>query len=129
MITVAQAEQIHEILISNFGGAGGIRDKDALSSALSRPNQTFDGIDLYPSVSQKAASLIESILVNHPFVDGNKRTGYVLMRLMLLNYDLDIKASQQEKYDFVINIASGKTAFDSIVQWLENHLIKNISDL
>jgi len=125
MITVAQAEQIHEILINNFGGSKGIRDLGSLSSALSRPYHTFDGKELYPSISQKAASLHESILVNHPFVDGNKRTGYVLMRLLLLSNGMDIKASQQEKYEFVINIASGKEGFEYIVYWLEEHIIKS----
>ena len=82
MIKLSEALQIHNILIEKFGGSKGVRDEGALKSAISRPYQTFDGNDLYASIVQKAASLIESILVNHPFVDGNKRTGYVLMRLL-----------------------------------------------
>jgi death on curing protein len=123
MITISQAEQIHDILIENFGGSKGVRDQGSLASALSRPYQTFDGKELYPSIVKKAAGLIESILVNHPFVDGNKRTGYVLMRLMLLANGHDISATQQEKYDFVISIASGKTDLENIVRWLEAHMI------
>ena len=68
-----------------------------------------------------AASLIESILNNHPFIDGNKRTGYVIFRLFLINNGIDIKATQQEKYEFVMSIASGKKRFDEIVNWLEKH--------
>ena len=124
MITISQANQIHDILIENFGGSKGVRDQGSLASALSRPYQTFDGKDLYPSIVEKAASLIESIVVNHPFVDGNKRTGYVLMRLVLLANGRDISATQQAKFDFVIRIASGKTNFENIVQWLEAHLIQ-----
>jgi death-on-curing protein len=121
MITLNQVEQIHKILISQFGGSHGIRDRGILLSALSRPYQTFDGKDLYPTAIQKAAALIESILINHPFIDGNKRTGYVLMRLLLIEHGLDIIANQSEKYQFVIRIASGESNFNDILYWLENH--------
>ena len=120
MIQITQAEQIHELLIKRFGGGQGIRDKNALQSAVLRPFQTFEGKELYPSPILKAASLIESILTNHPFVDGNKRTGYILMRLLLISYGYDIEASQEDKYNFVLKIASGKSNFNDIVYWLEN---------
>lgn len=118
MIPITQAEQIHSVLIEKFGGSKGTRDQNALLSALARPFQTFGSKELYPSPIEKAASLIESILTNHPFVDGNKRTGYVLMRLLLIANNYDIKASQENKYDFVIKIASGKSNFEEIVDWL-----------
>ncbi|MBT9484593.1 type II toxin-antitoxin system death-on-curing family toxin [Sediminibacterium sp.] len=124
MISLQEVEKIHQILISEFGGANGIRDKESLDSALARPFQTYDGKYLYPTPLDKAASLIESVLINHPFVDGNKRTGYVLMRLLLLQNNLDIAASQEEKYSFVINIASGQSKFDAIVNWLASHTVK-----
>lgn len=124
MISLQEVEKIHQILILEFGGANGIRDKDFLDSALARPFQTFDGKELYPTPLDKAASLIESILINHPFVDGNKRTGYVLMRLLLLQNKLDILASQEEKYSFVMDIASGYSNFETIVKWLANHTVK-----
>ena len=119
MISVSEAILIHDILIEKFGGSRGIRDRRLLESALSRPFQTFDNKDLYPSAIKKAAALIESVLINHPFIDGNKRIGYVLMRLFLIEEGLDIYANQDEKYDFVINIASGHFNFDKICDWLE----------
>ena len=125
MISKENVERLHQTLIVNFGGSPGIRDFQALESALSRPYQTFDNAELYPSITEKAAALIESILNNHPFVDGNKRTGYVLLRLFLLNNSLDIKATQNEKYDFVLSIASGKRRFEDIVKWLETHITTN----
>lgn len=124
MISLKEVEAIHKQLIDTFGGSHGIRDFAALDSALSRPFQTFDNQELHVTPVEKAASLIESILINHPFVDGNKRTGYVLMRLFLLNNGLDINASQEEKYSFVIGIATGHIKFEALVQWLNRHVIK-----
>jgi death on curing protein len=106
MISISQAKEIHTVLIERYGGGFGIRDSGLLASALQRPYQTFESTELYPDIIQKAAALIESILINHPFIDGNKRTGYVLTRLLLLQNGYDIEASQQDKYDFVISIAS-----------------------
>src|SRR5882672_5629299 len=121
MISTEEVQELHKILINRFGGSHGVRDINALESALSRPYHTFDNAELYPSIIEKASALIESILNNHPFVDGNKRTGYALLRLFLLNNGLDLNASQDEKYEFVISIASGKTRYEEIVKWLEAH--------
>jgi death on curing protein len=121
MIPTKGVEQIHKLLIDTFGGSHGIRDLSALESALARPFQTFDSKELYSTPIDKAASLIKSILNNHPFIDGNKRTGYVLARLFLLQNGVDIKANQQDKYEFVMNIASGKLRFEEIASWLEKH--------
>jgi len=119
MIPPKEVEFLHQILIDKFGGTRGIRDKGALESALARPFQTFEGQDLYPTVLDKASSLIESILINHPFLDGNKRLGYALLRLYLLKNNLDILASQDNKYEFVIGIASGVLKHPEILSWLK----------
>lgn len=125
MINLENTIKIHQILIEEFGGTKGIRDPKLLESALSRPFQTFNKKDLYPSTIEKAAALIESILVNHPFLDGNKRIGYVLMRLLLLEDEMDISATQEDKYNFVIAIAKGELSFDKITEWID----KNSSNL
>jgi death-on-curing protein len=122
MISVKETEAIHSILIEQFGGSNGIRDLSGLESALARPFQTFAGTDLYPTPIHKAAALIESLLINHPFIDGNKRTGYVMMRMLLIKNGLDIHASQDEKYIFVVNIASGLTKTEEIIDWLTAHV-------
>ena len=125
MITIEEVLKIHIIIIEKFGGTEGIRDKNILDSALNRPFQTFEGKDLYPTSIDKASALIESVVKNHPFIDGNKRTGYVLMRLLLLNNGLDIQATRNEKYEFVIAIANGKFDYEHIKEWIEKRLIKN----
>jgi death-on-curing protein len=90
MIDIKDVLNIHNILIDKFGGSKGIRDIGLLESAINRPFATFDNKDLYPTPTEKAAAILESILINHPFLDGNKRTAYVLMRLILLENGLDI---------------------------------------
>jgi death on curing protein len=121
MMGITEVEKIHDILIERFGGAKGIRDKGSLDSALSRPYQTFDGQELYPRPVDKAAAIFESIISN-PFIDGNKRTAYVLMRLILLENSNDLDAVQEEKFEFVIKAASGELSFDEIKTWIEEHL-------
>jgi death-on-curing protein len=120
MISVNNVLTIHQLLVTSFGGSQGVRDRNLLESALARPLQTFDGKELHPTMIEKSTSLFESIITNHPFVDGNKRTGYVLMRLILLKNGLDINASQDQKYEFVMRVASGQTKLESIISWLEN---------
>ncbi|MGZ3944211.1 MAG: type II toxin-antitoxin system death-on-curing family toxin [Mucilaginibacter sp.] len=118
MRTVKEVEHIHYVLIDEFGGGSGIRDIKGLEAALARPYATFDQQELYPTAVEKAAAIFESIIINHPFIDGNKRTAYVLMRLVLLEAGLDIVASQEEKYKMVISASKGEMRFDEIKTWL-----------
>ncbi len=98
MISLNEAILIHAVLIEKFGGVKGLRDKTLLESSLARPFQHFNKQELYPTPEEKAAAIIESIITNHPFIDGNKRFGYVAMRLVLMNFGRDIYANEDEKY-------------------------------
>jgi death-on-curing protein len=124
MISLNEIEKIHGLLIDTFGGTHGIRDRNALESAIQRPFATFESNDLYPTAVLKAAAVFESIISNHPFVDGNKRVAFVVMRLLLQEYKIDIKTSENKKYQFVIAAASGKLSFEQISNWITNHIIK-----
>lgn len=118
MIGVKEVERIHQVLIDEFGGSTGIRDLNGLEAALARPYATFDQQELYPTAIEKAAAIFESVIINHPFVDGNKRTAYVLMRLLLLAEGLVITASQDEKYEMVIAASKGEIHAEEIKLWL-----------
>jgi death-on-curing protein len=124
MIDIQEVIEIHNTLITSFGGSNGIRDYNLLISAINRPFAGSGDSEFYPSVHEKAGALIESIIKNHPFIDGNKRIGYVMMRLFLLGHGCDIEASQDEKYEFVIGIASGSASIQDINSWIFSHMKK-----
>jgi len=125
MISIDVALNIHHILIDKFGGTHGIRDMNALEASLNRPYATFDLQDLYSGAIEKAAAILESILINHPFIDGNKRTGYVLMRIILLSQNFDLIANEEEKYKMVISVSKGELRFDGIKDWIEKYSKRN----
>ena len=122
MIKIEVVLGVHKVLIKKYGGANGVRDRRLLESAIKRPYQTFDGKELYETSESKAAAMIESIIKNHPFVDGNKRTGYAMMRLVLMKDEKGIQANQKEKYEFVIKIASSKIDYEEIRDWINEKI-------
>ena len=104
MINIELVKYFHSILIDEFGGSNGIRDLNALKAAIQRPYSTFDGKDLYPSIYDKAAALVESLVKNHAFIDGNKRIGYVMLRFFLMESGYDLSSSQTDKYNFILEM-------------------------
>lgn len=83
-LTVIEVLALHGQVIEQSGGKDGIRDLGLLESAIAQPMMTFDGIDLYVSIVDKAVALGFSLIMNHPFVDGNKRTGHAAMEVFLV---------------------------------------------
>jgi len=120
MIETEEVIKIHKLLIDQFGGSHGVRDERSLNLAINRPFTTFDQQELYPEPIEKAAAILESIVTNHPFIDGNKRTGYVLARLLLFKAGLNIEATQEEKFEMVISVSKGQWKFKQIKDWLTN---------
>lgn len=125
MITKDEVLLIHDQVVKLHGGANGVRDLNGLESAITRPYQSFAGNDLYPSCFEKSAAIGESIIMNHPFVDGNKRTGYVLMELILRLEGFRINSNDDELYQFVIDISTGNKRFEEIVEWLKANTAAN----
>ena len=124
MIDIQEVLLIHATLIAEFGGSDGVRDNNLLVSAINRPFGGTGNAEFYPTIHEKAGALIESVVKNHPFIDGNKRTGYVIMRLFLLSNGYDIEANQDEKYEFVMGIAEGSMSIELITSWIFTHLKK-----
>jgi death on curing protein len=122
-LTAEQLLFLHARLITETGGSHGVRDLSMLLSALGRPQSSFDDQDLYPDLFSKTAALLDSLIRNHPFVDGNKRTGIAAAALFLLlnSYQLDATNSELEK--ITLEVARAERNVDQIVAWFRanNH--------
>ncbi len=102
--------------IRKFGGYGAVRDNNALISCIVNPHRTFAGQDLYPDISQKAGILTFSLIKNHPFVDGNKRTAFVCGRAFLRLNGYDVQ-SIEDYYHLICKIADGSAEKDDVFDW------------
>ena len=101
----------------------GVKDEGMLESAINAPFQTFDGVDMYPTIQHKAARLCFGIVKNHPFVDGNKRIGAHAMLVFLELNGFDLKYSQTELYDIIMRVAAGKINLNDLLNWIILHQI------
>lgn len=120
-LTVEQVLFIHDRLIIETGGSHGVRDLGLLESAVYRPQSIFDGADLYPDLFTIAASLLQSLIQNHPFIDGNKRTGITSTILFLNLNGCQIKLCNNELEQFTIDGATQHPTIVWIASWLINH--------
>lgn len=120
-LSVLEVAVIHARLIQRTGGASGLRDLGLLEAAVARPQATFGDSDLYPSVWDKAAALMESLVLNHPFIDGNKRVALVATGLFLERNGYTLEATQDEVYTFTMGVAEGAIDRVAIAAWLRKH--------
>lgn len=116
--------EIHRVLIDHTGGSDGIRDQGLLESALYRPQASFAGVDLYPNLVEKAAALFHSLILNHPFIDGNKRVAFTATDVYLRLHGQRIVGAEDALYDFVIAVADGKVTFSEVIKWMYEHTQK-----
>ncbi len=114
--------QIHFEIVEATGGSQGLRDPGLLESAAVRPQSTFGGEDLYPTLALKAASLVHSLLLNHMFVDGNKRTAITSMIEFLILNKKKFNATNREFVDFGLWVENKKPTIEEIVTWIEKHI-------
>lgn len=110
-------------LIAETGGSPGLRDLALLASAVARPQATFGGEDLYPDIFNKAAALMDSLIRNHPFVDGNKRVGITAAGLFLLRNEQRLTASNDELERFTLRVARSELSIEQITTWLRSHSV------
>jgi death-on-curing protein len=120
-LTLEEVLLLHARLVQRTGGSGGVRDMGLLESALARPRATFAGEDLYPDLWRKAAALMHSLIKNHPFVDGNKRTALTATGLFLELNGHMLTASNDEATRFALQAAVGDVDVEAMAAWIENH--------
>lgn len=106
---------IYEVLTLKTGGTVGIRDEGLLASALEAPYQTFSGVDLFPTLLEKGVRLGFGLVSNHPFVDGNKRIGILIMLVFFEMNGILIDFTDDEGVDMALGVASGKYSYNDLL--------------
>ena len=122
-LTLSEALELHRRIIGQSGGALGVLNLGGLESALAQPRMTFGGKELYPSVVDKAAALGYSLIQNHPFLDGNKRTGHAAMEVFLFLNGCEIQSSVDEQEKVILQVASGEMDREALTLWLRDHVV------
>ncbi len=118
-LTVAEVIAIHHYQIEEYGGAHGLRDQNSLEAAVFRPQTGY-----YNKISEEAAALLESLVNNHAFLDGNKRVGFAAMHTFLLLNGFDLDVSNKAAYEFMIKtMEEGKFRFGLIHTGIAAHLV------
>jgi death-on-curing protein len=123
-LSAAQILALHQALLRAFGGRRGLRDRGALEASLARPFATFDGEDLYPDATAKAAALLHSLVSDHPFVDGNKRVGAAAAELFLEVNGWSLHAEDADLEEITLAVARGEVAAQALAIWLRQRAIR-----
>lgn len=122
-ITKEQLLSIHEMLAQKTGGSSGVINEALLDSALNNIWQSFDGVELYPTLEEKAARLAYSLVSNHSFRDGNKRIGILAMLTFLSVNGRKISCSDEEIVETGLSLACGLMDYEALLSWLTEHCI------
>jgi death-on-curing protein len=120
-LTAEQILFLHSRLVDETGGSHGVRELSLLLSAVGRPQASFGAQDLYPDVFFKAAALIDSLIRNHPFMDGNKRTGIAAAGVFLMRNGYRLCTSNAELEQLTLEVAQSNTTIQDIAGWLRDN--------
>jgi death on curing protein len=121
-LSIGQVLALHAQQLRQYGGGTGLRDRGALESALARPAVTFGGEDLYPDMADKAAALMHSLALNHPFVDGNKRVAAFAAIVFVESNGQEFLATPDELVATTLAVAEGKMAVEALAIWFRQRL-------
>ena len=123
-LTPAQVLAIHDQAVKRFGGSFGIRDLGLIESAVARPQASFDGEDMYSDIFDKAAALLQSLLKNHAFTDGNKRTALSSAAIFLRLNGYKLKNNHLDEVEFGVAVDNQHLSIEQISKWLKEHSVK-----
>ncbi len=119
-LSLDEASAIQQRLIDKFGGVAGLRDKGLLESALFRPQTGY-----YEDLAQMAAALFESLIINHAFVDGNKRIAFFACDIFLRLNGWKLAVEANAGYEFIIHsLEQGQCDYEHLLPWIQQHLRK-----
>jgi len=120
-LSIEEVLFIHDQAVKRFGGSFGIRDIGLLESALSRPQASFGGQDLYETIFDKSAALMHSLLKNHPFIDGNKRTALATVGIFLKINGYSLINNHKEEVVFTMSVETNSLSLEEIAAWLKKN--------
>lgn len=120
-LTPQQILALHNQIIKRTGGSHGLRDIGLLESAAGRPRASFGGKDLYQTLFDKAAALMHSLLKNHPFIDGNKRTALSSAGVFLKMNGYTLINSHEKEMRFALDVEANRYTLEEISDWLRKH--------
>jgi len=122
-LTLEEVLILHDHQIKIYGGSDGIRDINLLESAVSRPQTSFYGTELYKTVYEKAAIIGQALIQNHGFVDGNKRTGIYAMLVTLELNNIKVELTTKELVNLAVEMAKKDITLEDVVKLLKTHTI------
>lgn len=128
-VTAQESVSLHDHAIREYGGRPGIRDAGRLLSCLALPNTLVFGVERFPTIHEKAAAYCFFISENQPFVDGNKRTGFLVALHFLLKNNLAVTLDRGEAYRIILSIAEGKTGIEELFSLFECAIANSIDGL
>lgn len=123
-LTLGEVLDLYQQVMRHSGGATGIRDLDALESAIAQPRMTFEDKELYPSIIEKASALGFSLVMNHPFLDGNKRIGHAAMETFLVLNGYEIRAPVDAQENVLLRLAAGELHREELTEWLRAQVVE-----
>ena len=122
-LSVNEVLELHNRVMQASGGSLGLLDLGALESAVAQPRMIFADKDLYPTLPEKAVALGFSLIQNHPFLDGNKRTGHAAMETFLVLNGHEIQATVDEQQAVILGVAASKVKREAFLEWLREHIV------
>lgn len=122
-LTLAEVLELHRRLLAQSGGTDGLHDLAALESAVAQPRATFDGADLYPSLAAKGVALAFSLVLNHPFRDGNKRVGHAALETFLVLNGYELVAPVEDAEALWLRLAAGAASREELLAWVGRRLV------
>ncbi len=120
-LTLAEVLELHDEQIAHFGGTSGVRDLGLLDSAVSQPSASAFGSTLHQDLAEQAAAYLFHIVRNHPFLDGNKRTGTFAALVFLGINGVELEADPDELAELTISVAEGRAAKEDVARFVRDH--------
>ncbi len=123
-LTLPEVLDLHRRVIEQSGGADGVRELGGVESAVAQPQMSFGGEELYPTIESKATVLCFSLVMNHPFVDGNKRIGHAAMETFLILNGYELVVDVENAEDVILTLAAGDLSREGLLKWVASHIVR-----